>query len=205
MSLLQVQRYSRYSRYSSTAGTANTQTAGFALVYLLSLVPGLHGCQPAGIGCARDPHPTTAGTRAGAHDAPGVGPSRPWALCGRGGGPGGGRGPRGGVWKVVMGQGGRGLRRTIPQGGATAMAALLGPLRDALCSKPENSKRLYQHLRHTISCPARRTRKSPSSALERRPRPCGCGAAWLARLAGMQYLGPPCWSQPRFSLWPFRS
>ena len=49
-----------------------------------------------------------------------------------------------------MGPGGPGLSSTIPQGGATAMAALLGPRRDALCSKPEKSKRLYQHLRHTI-------------------------------------------------------
>ena len=103
-------------------------------------------------GCWRDRSGAPDGrrTRAGRYDAPGVGPSRPWALCGRGGGPGGWRGPRRWVYKVGMGPGGPGLSIIIPQGGATAMAALLGPRRDALYSKPEKSKRLYQHLRHTI-------------------------------------------------------
>ena len=49
-----------------------------------------------------------------------------------------------------MGPGGPGLSITTPQGGATAMAALVRPCRAALCSIYENSKRLYQHLRHTI-------------------------------------------------------
>ena len=49
-----------------------------------------------------------------------------------------------------MGPGGPGLSSTIPQGGDTATAALLGPHRDALYSKRENSKRLYQHLRGFI-------------------------------------------------------
>ena len=61
-----------------------------------------------------------------------------------------------------MGPGGPGLSSTIPQGGATAMAALLGPRRDALCSKPEKSKRLYQHLRDTIAL---------SAAFRRQPLP----------------------------------
>ena len=93
---------------------------------------------------------TTVGLISQRHDA---------ALYGLNGPPGGARGggPQGGrrghsrwVQKVGMGPGGPGLSSTTPQGGVTAIAALLGPRRDALCSKPEKSKRLYQHLRHTI-------------------------------------------------------
>ena len=55
-----------------------------------------------------------------------------------------------------MGPGGPGLSSTIPQGGATAMAALVWPCRAAIYSIYENSKRLYQHIREFIARAAAR-------------------------------------------------